>query len=128
MRIAVPCEDDKGLESRVAAHFGRAPYFAVITVEGKRVKDVKIVETPAGGHAPGEIPGMLRGMGVEAVLAYGMGRRAMEFFKTYGIRVTTGASGRVGDVVKDFLEGRLKVDERWIEGEEFKEGRRHLRE
>ena len=35
-RIVIPVEDDKGLEAKVAQHFGRAPYFASVEVRRAR--------------------------------------------------------------------------------------------
>ena len=34
-RIVIPVEDDSGLEAKVAQHFGRAPYFALIELNGR---------------------------------------------------------------------------------------------
>ena len=34
-RIVIPVEDTSGLEAKVAQHFGRAPYFALIELNGK---------------------------------------------------------------------------------------------
>ena len=33
--IVIPVEDKSGLEAHVAQHFGRAPYFAVVTLDEK---------------------------------------------------------------------------------------------
>jgi predicted Fe-Mo cluster-binding NifX family protein len=32
-RIVIPVEDERGLEARVAEHFGRAPFFAVVDLD-----------------------------------------------------------------------------------------------
>ena len=32
-RIMMPVEDDAGLEARLAYHFGRAPYFAIVELK-----------------------------------------------------------------------------------------------
>jgi len=53
------------------------------------------------------------------VIAYGMGGRAVDFFNQLGIDVITGASGRVEEVVDDFLKGRIEVDKDWKNKEEF---------
>lgn len=122
MIIAVPSEDEKGLDSYVAHHFGRAPYFTLIDIEEGEIRDVRVLEAPTS-HEPGDLPTLLRRNNVEVILAYGMGGRAAAFFESYGIKVLTGVEGRVKEVVKAFIEGRLKTDERWREKEEFHEGR-----
>ena len=57
---------------------------------------------------------MLRKRGVEVVLAYGMGPRAIQFFESYGIRVVTGAKGEVGEVVEKFVKGELEIEKDWM--------------
>ncbi len=47
MRIAIPAEDDKGLESKVSGHFGRAKYFVFVDVEENQIKGAEVVEVPS---------------------------------------------------------------------------------
>ncbi len=126
MRIAVPSEDDGGLESTVSPHFGRARFYTIVDVDGREIRSVRVVQTPFQQHGPGDIPSFLRGLGVDVVLAYGVGVRARRFFSQMGIRVVTGAMGRVGEVVRAYLEGTLVVDEGWESRPGFGEhGRGH---
>ena len=85
--------------------------------------NVDVVSMPFERHMPGDIPNFLRNKGVELVIAYGVGRRAMEFFENLGIKVITGASGRVGDVVEGYLRDKLNLDEEWQVRDEFKKHR-----
>ncbi len=124
MKIAVPCENELGLESMLAEHFGRARYFAIVDVEDNRIRAVEVAEAPLS-HSPGELPTMLKEKGVELVLAYGMGIRAVEFFESYGIKVVTRARGKVIEVVKSFLDGKLQIEENWMKREDF---RKHSQE
>ncbi|MEO2083687.1 MAG: NifB/NifX family molybdenum-iron cluster-binding protein, partial [Desulfurobacteriaceae bacterium] len=55
MKVAVPLESNSGLDSPVCEHFGRAPYFALITVKGGEV-EVDIFENPIVEHSAGAIP------------------------------------------------------------------------
>ena len=42
-RIMMPVEDEKGLEAKVAHHFGMAPYFAIVELdENQKTPKVKI--------------------------------------------------------------------------------------
>ena len=42
-RIMLPVEDEAGLEAKVAHHFGRAPYFAIVELdESQKSPKVKI--------------------------------------------------------------------------------------
>ncbi|WP_456453976.1 NifB/NifX family molybdenum-iron cluster-binding protein [Thermococcus sp.] len=115
MRIAIPAEDNRGLESSVSGHFGRARYFVFVDVEENEIKGAEVVEVPFDEHNPGDLPNFIREHGGEVVLAYGMGRRAMAFFNELGIEVVTGAHGRIKDVVEAFIHQVLEVDPYWKE-------------
>ncbi|MFL7890729.1 MAG: NifB/NifX family molybdenum-iron cluster-binding protein, partial [Anaerolineales bacterium] len=43
MKIAVSVETNDELESVVAHHFGRCPFFALVDVEGNEFKAVKVI-------------------------------------------------------------------------------------
>jgi predicted Fe-Mo cluster-binding NifX family protein len=124
MRIAVPSVDDRGLESEMSAHFGRAPYYTLVDVENGEITGYKVVKCPFSEHGPGDIPNFLRSLNVDIIIAYGMGRRAQDFFNSMGIKVLTGAYGKVSDVIKAFLTGSLSLDRYWSEREEFKHEKR----
>ncbi|RLI75589.1 dinitrogenase iron-molybdenum cofactor [Archaeoglobales archaeon] len=118
MRVAIPCIDDRGLDSYVSQHFGRARYFVIADVDNG-VKDVKVVRLPFEDHMPGDIPRFLQSLGVEVVITYGLGMRAMGFFESMGIRVVSGAMGKVGDVLDGFIKNSLVLDKDWRSKEEF---------
>ncbi|ASI99036.1 NifB/NifX family molybdenum-iron cluster-binding protein [Thermococcus celer] len=134
MRVAVPAEDKEGLESNVSGHFGRAKYFVFADVEEGEIKNAEVVEVPFDEHGPGDLPNFIREHGGDVVLAYGMGRRAAEYFREFGVEVVTGAYGRVRDVVEAFIHQALEVDPHWKErieeGKEehdcHREGHNHL--
>ena len=119
MRIAIPCSNNNGLKSEISMHFGRSPYYAFVDVEENKIKNVEIVPVPFAEHGPGDLPNFVKENKGEVVIAYGMGGRAVDFFNQLGIDVITGASGRVEEVVDDFLKGRIEVDKDWKSKEEF---------
>ena len=113
MRIAVPLEEP-GFESKVSEHFGRARYVAIFMVSGNKLSGAELVELPET-HEPGDLPALLREKGVDVVLAYGIGRKAIAHFEALGIRVIAGVRGRAVDVVKEFLQGTIATDPNWGE-------------
>ena len=119
MRIAIPCSNNNGLKSEISMHFGRSPYYAFVDVEENKIKNFEIVPVPFAEHGPGDLPNFVKENGGGVVIAYGMGGRAVDFFNQLGIDVITGASGRVEEVVDDFLKGRIEVDKDWKSKEEF---------
>jgi predicted Fe-Mo cluster-binding NifX family protein len=46
MRIAISAESNNGLDSTIAQHFGRCPYFAFVDIEGNEIKGINILENP----------------------------------------------------------------------------------
>jgi len=41
--IAVATEDDRGLDATLSQHFGRCPYYVVVSTDGDEVTEVKTV-------------------------------------------------------------------------------------
>ena len=125
MRIALPCDNDQGLESEMSMHFGRAPHYAFVDVEGEGIKQVEVTPVPFSEHGPGDLPQFVKEHGGEVVIAYGMGRRAVDFFDQLGIRTVTGAQGRIKDVIEAFIRGDLYVDTGWKERGDFRHHGEH---
>jgi predicted Fe-Mo cluster-binding NifX family protein len=109
-RVIVPAEDQKGLNARLAEHFGRAPYYAVVDFdENGKVADVKTV-TNVGEHAGG--------MGYshdhileyqpKAIIVYGMGPRGLITFQNAGVAVLKANANTVGEVVAAYREDKLQ--------------------
>ncbi|MEI7848092.1 MAG: NifB/NifX family molybdenum-iron cluster-binding protein [Chloroflexota bacterium] len=109
MKIAITAENNNGLESVVAQHFGHAPFFMMVDVENGEVTAVQSVANPfAEAHQPGQIPGFIHEQKVNVMLSGGMGGRAIEFFEQYSIKTATGASGTVRQSLENYLGGQLK--------------------
>ena len=108
-RIAVSCDDDRGLDGVVAPHFGRCPYYVLVDFEGREVVSVKAVSNPFYSQraSPGQVPAFIRDQGANVMLAGGMGGRAMAFFEQFGIEAVTGGSGTVRHALERYLHGEL---------------------
>jgi predicted Fe-Mo cluster-binding NifX family protein len=106
--IAVAAEDENGLDGQVAGHFGRCPAYVVVTAVGQEIESARVVKNPHfETHEPGQVPRFIQGLGAEAILAGGMGHRAVGLFSEMGIDVATGLIGTVRDVVGGYLRGEL---------------------
>ena len=107
-KIAFACEENKGLESEMSMHFGRCPYFMMVDVEGTEVKKVDPVANPYfNGHVPGVVPEFIKKQNVNVMIAGGMGPKAVDMFNGFGIEVATGVGGKVENVLKAYLEGKV---------------------
>ena len=126
MLIAVSAETNQGLESQVAHHFGRCPFFALVQVEEKEIKSTKIIDNPFyAGHQPGQVPGFINEQGANVMLSGGMGGRAIQFFNQFGIEAATGATGTVGEAVQCYLDGQMKGASSCAESEAHGHGDHH---
>jgi len=104
MRIAIPIEGEL-----VSPHFGRCPSYLIVDIEGGEVKNKEIVPNPTyEEHQAGVVPRFLREKGVQCIITGGMGPRAEEIFRRWGIEVIKGVSGKVDEVIEKFLKGELE--------------------
>ncbi|MBW2060945.1 MAG: NifB/NifX family molybdenum-iron cluster-binding protein [Deltaproteobacteria bacterium] len=103
MKIAIPLAD-----GRLTLHFGHANQFAIINVEDQEVTDKELSSPPA--HEPGALPRWLHELGVDIIIAGGMGQRAVQLFQQNNIKVVTGAPN-LGpeELVQQYLSDALII-------------------
>ena len=107
-KIALACEDNKGLNGQISQHFGRCPSYLIVDVEGNEIKKSDIISNPYyENHIPGMVPKFISEQGASVMIAGGMGPRAIDMFSNFGIEVVTGAIGNVGNVLKAYLQGEI---------------------
>ena len=104
MKIAI--STDNGF---VSEHFGRCPAFTIADIEGGKVLKIEEINNP--GHQPGFLPGFLAERGVKYIICGGMGNRAQSLFAERGIIPIIGVSGKVSEVIDEFVQGRLRGGE-----------------
>lgn len=108
MRIAITAEEQNGLDSQVAQHFGHSPFFAFVELEGEEVKSIEIIANPfISGHAHGQVPTFINEQKVDVMLSGGMGRGAINFFDQFGIQTATGAAGSIQETLDRYFKGEL---------------------
>jgi predicted Fe-Mo cluster-binding NifX family protein len=106
--IAIASLDDRGLQGEVSGHFGRCAFYTMVSIESDEIVEVGIVPNPhAQAHKPGVMPNFINQLGASAIIAGGMGPRAIRLFEELGVEVATGAVGSVGAVLGAYLDGRL---------------------
>ncbi len=92
--------------SQVSGHFGHCEDFLIVTAENGTVVTENSVTNP--GHKPGFLPNFLGDMGVNVIIAGGMGSGAADIFAVRNVEVVTGASGDAHAAVEAYLKGGLK--------------------
>lgn len=101
MKIAVA-----SMGNVVAGHFGHCENFNIYECADGRVTAEQSLPNP--GHKPGFLPNYLGDMGVEVIIAGGMGSGAVEIFNERNIEVIVGAQGDAKAAVESYLRGELK--------------------
>ena len=94
---------------QVSAHFGRCPEFTLVDIVDCEVKEKTIIPNP--GHHPGFLPKYFHEMGVEAIVAGGMGMRAQSLFDEMGITAVAGVTGSIDETIEKLAAGTLKGGE-----------------
>lgn len=111
MKICFTSDEKNGLESTMSYHFGHCPYFVIVDIEGTAVKSVEsIPNTFAEEHNAGDLPALMKDMGIDVIITGGMGPKAQDFFKDYGITPIIGAYGKVKDVLEEYLHGKANYE------------------
>jgi predicted Fe-Mo cluster-binding NifX family protein len=109
-RVVVPTEDQQGLNSKLAEHFGRAPYYTIVELdENAAISNVKTAPN-VGEHAGG--------MGFShdnilqykpnAIIVHGMGPRGLNSFKSAGVAVLRANSNTVSEVISAYKNDTLQ--------------------
>jgi len=105
MLIAAPVDEDRGLDSPIAGHFGRTPYYAMVDPEGETCA----VMPNGSSHNGGTLlpPQWLAEHGVQVLLCGGLGARAIQLCEGCGIAVYVGQEATVREFLAAFKAGRL---------------------
>ena len=104
-KFAIPLANNE-----LCMHFGHCEQFAIIDYDENEKKIVNSdLQTPPP-HEPGVLPKWLGELGVNTILAGGMGSRAQQLFASNGISVVTGAPvGKAEDLVKAYVGGNMET-------------------
>jgi len=105
MRIAIPL-----VQGKLSLHFGHCDQFAVIDTDEDAAKIANREDLAPPSHEPGVLPKWLGGMGVNVIIAGGMGQRAQQLFTENDIKVVVGASSSTPEeLVSAFLQDTLQT-------------------
>lgn len=100
MRIAIPTDDEKGLESRIAEHFGRANYYTFLDENGKLIEIIDNTSEDKGGS--GLLPELIKNHGATILLCKAIGPKAIDLCKKLGIEVYIKQAGTVLEIFNLF--------------------------
>ena len=101
MKIAVA-----SMGNVVAGHFGHCENFNIFDVENHAIVKHESIANP--GRKPGFLPNFLGDIGVNVIIAGGMGEGAVNIFYARNIEVIMGATGVAQEAVERYIRGELK--------------------
>nr|KXH78159.1 MAG: hypothetical protein AM324_10685 [Candidatus Thorarchaeota archaeon SMTZ1-83] len=107
-RLLFPCEDPDG--QSVAAHFGRAPYFAAIDLDESGNVIEKSVHPNTGEHSGGKGHAHSNVLRLEpnVVIVQGMGPRGLTSFQSEDIAVLQANSNLIDNLVEAYKRNELQ--------------------
>ena len=108
MKIAVSAAGDN-LEAQLDPRFGRCQYFIFIDPESMAFEAISNESASAMGGAGIQAAQNVVDHDVEVVLTGNMGPNAFQTLSAAGVKVITGASGSIKNVIKDFNSGKYEV-------------------
>ncbi len=85
IKIVVPTDNNKGLEDKVALHFGRCNTYTFLDEKGKILEIIKNTSEHMGGV--GLPPELMKKHDANILLCNGLGPRALDLCKQFGIEV-----------------------------------------
>lgn len=110
MKIAVSASGDN-LDANVDPRFGRCAYFIIVETEGNEIKSHEVVSNEAVQAMRGagiQAAQTVVNKGAEVVITGNIGPNAFNVLSRTGIKIVTGVSGKVSEVLKKYLRGELK--------------------
>lgn len=125
VKVAIPITLDKGLNSRLSNHFGRADNFIFLYLnrKNKKIKDFYVKPNPHKQDivkAGLSVSKFLLKERVDVVITKEMGEISFHTLRDNLIEIYKAQGDRVGDVVRNFLEERLEPLEKPTRKEEEK--------
>ena len=108
-KIVVPLIDNKGLESQISGHLGRAPFLGVVMIEDQEICDVDITSNTSehfGGRGKAAMNILTHEPNALVLLSCGPG--AIQNFQQRKIAVLTGPIKTLQDAVYGYLQDTLQ--------------------
>jgi len=106
MKICVSAESNS-LDSPIDPRFGRCPYFVIVDSENMQFEVIQNMASGATGGAGIQAAQTIAGKGVKVLITGNVGPNAFQALSAAGIKIVTGASGTIKEVVEKYKRGEL---------------------
>ena len=118
MKICVTSQG-KTLDDQVDPRFGRCQFFIIVDTDTLDFETVENQSAQFSGGAGIQSGQLMASKGVKAVLTGNVGPNAFQTLQAGGIKIYTGLSGKIRDVVEKYKGGTLKLTENPSVGSKF---------
>jgi predicted Fe-Mo cluster-binding NifX family protein len=110
MKICLPVEGDKGIESTLCAHFGSAPLWLIVDTDSLECKSV-INTNQHHSHGMCQPLAILGGEKFDSIVVGGIGMGALNKLKASNIKVYKSAYSSIKETLDAYKKGiLLEVD------------------
>ncbi len=109
MRVVIPCKENSGMNSQIHESFLEARWFlfADVDLEKKELRGFECLEFPMEIVDPGDLPMFIKEHDGELLMVLHMPEQLRDFFNHMRIKVLTGISGNVKEIIDAFLKGDI---------------------
>lgn len=106
MKVCIPVEENRGLESVAYNHFGSAPFFLIYDLDKE---EMKVIENGDLHHQHGMCQPLnaLGGEKVDAILVSGIGAGALSKLNNSGVKAYKVTEGTVSDNIELLKKNKL---------------------
>jgi predicted Fe-Mo cluster-binding NifX family protein len=96
------------LDAQMDPRFGRCPYFVIVDSENMQFKAIPNLASGAMGGAGIQAAQTIASEGAKVLITGNVGPNAFQALAAAGIKIVTGASGSVREVIERYERGELK--------------------
>lgn len=106
MKIVIPTNNKKGLDSKIADHFGRCLTYTFLDEKGEIAEIIDNTSEHMGGE--GLPPELMKKRGADVLLCQGLGPRALNLCQELGIEVYVCQAKTVKEIFKMWKNNEIK--------------------
>lgn len=106
MKIVIPTDDKKGLDSKITEHFGRCKTYTFLDENGTILEIIDNTSEHMGGQ--GLPPELMKKNNANVLLCRGLGSRALDLCQKYGIKVYVKNVENVKNIFEMWKENQLQ--------------------
>lgn len=106
MKLVIPTNNKKGLDDKVADHFGRCQTYTFINEKGEVVEIIDNTSEHMGGV--GLPPELMKKHGADILLCKDLGLRALNLCRELGIEIYCGGAETVREIFEMWKNNKIK--------------------